>query len=132
MYRATTSLRRKTEKKVKDLEEIIIRCQRFCSYYHHMICNHNFYSFDTTNPGCKYGAYALHRHHTVHQVPPPLVIGLDDNLYTEGIHGHVCVSQKGVGSDHVVGSIQLFFLQSRIQPNIALIFQGTVKRITYV
>ena len=59
-------------------------------------------------------------------MPLPIVIGLDDILYTKGSHGPVCFSQPGTGSEKSVCSIKLWFCQSGIQPNITVIFMVTV------
>ena len=40
-----------------------------------------------------------HRRYSVDQVPPPLVIGLDENWDKKVSHGHVRFSQIGAGSD---------------------------------
>ena len=61
------------------LEESRLRCQRFPSYFHHMICTNNFYSFYSNNSRCKYGYFPTHRIQSFDQVPPPLVICLDEN-----------------------------------------------------
>ena len=66
------------------------------------------------------------------QVPTPLVIELDDTWDTTFICRHVCVSQQGAGSNKHFCSIKLFFRQSGIQPNIAVIFWVTGKGVTDV
>ena len=63
------------------------------------------------------------------QVPPPLVICLDYNWYTEVSHGPVCFSHPGAGSGEKKCNIKLCFCHRGIQPNIAVIFWGTGRSI---
>ena len=62
-------------------------------------------------------------------MPLPLVIGLDDNRGTKGSHGPMCFSQPGAGSEKKCLFVKLCFCQRGIQPNITVIFWGTVRGI---
>ena len=115
------------EKNVNKLEESRVRCQRFHSYFHHILCNNKFYSFDSTNPRWKYSSFLTHRLQSVEQVPPPLLICLDDTWDTTGSHKPVCFSHPGAGSGG--RSIKICFCQRGIQPKIAVIFLGTARSI---
>ena len=85
-------------KKVNKIEESRIRYQRFHSYFHHMLCTNNFYLFYSNNPRCKYGYLPTHKLHSVDQVPPPLMIYLDDTWDTKVSHEHLCFPHSGAGS----------------------------------
>ena len=61
----------------------------------------------------------------MYQVPPPLVICLDYTWDTKCSHGPVCFYRQGAGSGGKKCNIKLCFCQRGIQPNIAVIFQGT-------
>ena len=73
-------------------------CQRFHSYFHHMIFTNKLYSFDSSHPRCNYVSFPTNRFQSVDQVPPLLVIFLDDTWYTKGSHGPVCFSHQGANS----------------------------------
>ena len=64
-----------------------------------MICTKHFYSFDSNNPICKYGSLPTHRLQSVEQVPPPLVIFIDDTWDTKVSHLIVCLPHPGAGSE---------------------------------
>ena len=61
----------------------------------------------------------------------PLLIGIDINWDTRGIHGHVWFSHTDAGNDNLFGSIKIFFRQNGIQPNIGVIFWVKVKSVNY-
>ena len=65
----------------------------------------------------------------MHQVPLPLVIGLDYNWDTNGSHGYVCFTQPGAGSEKNICSIKLCFCQHGVQPNVKVIFWGAGRGI---
>ena len=62
------------------------------------------------------------------QVPLPLVIGLGDTWDTKGNHRPVCLTQTVAGSGFFC-FVKLCFRQRVIQPNIAVIWQVTVRGI---
>ena len=88
-----------SNKKVKNLEESIVRCQRFQTYFHHIICTKYCYHFDSNNPRCKYGYFPTHRQYSEYQVSLPLVIGFDETLDTKGSNVPVRFYQPGNGSE---------------------------------
>ena len=49
------------EKNVNKLEESRVRCQRFHSYFPHMLFTKKCYYFDSNNPICKVGYLPTHR-----------------------------------------------------------------------
>ena len=59
----------------------------------------------------------------------PIVILFYENWDTKGIHGPVCGSYPGTGSDKRPPPLKICFLQSGIKPNIALIIQRTGNRV---
>ena len=63
------------------------------------------------------------------QVPLPFVFVLDKTRDIKGIHGYVCFSQLGSGSENRFCSITLCLCQRGIQPNITVVFWGTGKGI---
>ena len=65
------------------------------------------------------------------QVPPPIMIGLDETWDTKGSHGHVNIYHPGADSYNYFCSIKTCFCQSVIQPKIAFISWVTGKGITY-
>ena len=60
----------------------------------------------------------------MYQVPPPLVIALDETWDKKVIHGHVRVYHPVSDSNKHFFSIKLCFRQRGIQPNIELSFGG--------
>ena len=102
---------RHRNKKVNEFEEIRLRCQRFHSYFHHIICTNHFYSFDSNSPGCQYGYFRTHRLQSVDQVPPPVLIFLDNTWDKKGIHGPVFFFHPGAGSEKKC-SIKICFRQT--------------------
>ena len=60
------------------------------------------------------------------------MIGLDDTWDIKGIHGPVCFSQPGAGSEKSFCYIKLCFRQRGIQPKIAFIFRGKWRSIVNI
>ena len=48
-------------RKKQKLERSRVRYHRFRSYFYHMLCNNNCYSFDSNNPIYNYGSLHTHR-----------------------------------------------------------------------
>ena len=63
------------------------------------------------------------------QVPPPLVIFIDDTRDKKGRHGPVCFSHPCAGSREKKGSTKVCFCQRVTQPKIAVMFRGTGRSI---
>ena len=64
------------------------------------------------------------------QVPPPTVIGLDENWDKKASNGHMHVSYQDDGYDKHFFPIEICFHQRGIKSSIALIIQEKGKSIT--
>ena len=120
-----------SNKKEKEPEEIKVTCQHFHSSFHLMIFTYSCYYFGPNNTIFNYDSLTAPRWYPVDQVPPPLVIRLDDNWDTIGRNRHVRVSQSVDGSNKHFCSVILWLHQRRIQLNILIIFWRTGMRITH-
>ena len=114
-----------SNKKEKEPEEIKVTCQHFHSSFHLMIFTYSCYYFGPNNTIFNYDSLTAPRWYPVDQVPPPLVIRLDDNWDTIGRNRHVRVSQSGDGSNKHFCFVKLCFCKNIIKPNIAFIFWVT-------
>ena len=129
MQRYNITKNKHSNKKVKKIEESRVRCQRFHSYFHHMLFTKKMYYFD------------LKKRYTITVISP--IKG--DNQWTKcylllwlalmilgmkKISMNLCVfSQPGDGSGKKICSLKLFFYQCGIKPNITVIFWGTGRGI---
>ena len=128
MKRHKFTKKKRNNKRTKTIDEVRTRCQRFHSSFRHMLRTHGGYEFVAGDATCKYGCFPPECRWAVDQVPLPLVLGLDSTWADEG-SGPVCVSQPSSSSDKRFCTIQVLFRQRGEQPDIAVIFRGTGKKI---
>ena len=69
-----------------------------------MFCTPKFYSFDPNNPRFKYGYLTPNSRYSVEQVPPPIVVGLDQTW------------DKKVAMDMFLFPRQVLFLKNDFVP----------------
>ena len=79
--------------------------------------------------GCDTGRIQLAAACAADQVPLPLVVGLDQTIAEKG-RGSTCVSQPKAGMEKRFCTIQVIFRAVGEQPQIAVIFRGTGKKIS--